>query len=78
MNDCIEFDLRDVYGRPTAYPVNETARYLCQIAGTKTLTPNTISVADWMGFRFQRAIGEPSGLTMHKWTAEELLNALTS
>lgn len=77
MENMVQFDLRDVYGRPTAYPVNDTARHLCQIAGTKTLTPNTVSIAGRMGFRFYRAIGEPSGLTMHSWTAEELLKALT-
>ena len=46
---CIK--LRNVYGRDQFYPFNETARLFAQIAGTKTLLPDTLALARKLGYR---------------------------
>lgn len=44
-----EIQIRDVYGKATAYPINETAKCLARIAGTKTLTRYVLAQALSMG-----------------------------
>lgn len=50
MNATVEIEVRNVYGTPTIYPVNEQAKLLARIAGTKTLTHATLALAEQMGF----------------------------
>lgn len=42
--------LREVYGKPLVYPVNEQAKLLAELAGSKTLTSHTMTLARRMGF----------------------------
>lgn len=51
----ILIEVRNVYGVPTVYPVNEAARLLAEIAGTKTLTHVTLALAERMGFAIKEA-----------------------
>lgn len=46
----IEIEVRNVYGVPTIYPVNDQAKLLAKIAGTKTLTNASLALAEQMGF----------------------------
>lgn len=49
----LEIKIKDVYGNQTLYPVNEKARILAKIAGTKTLTKETVALAKQLGFTFE-------------------------
>lgn len=51
----IEIEVRNVYGNITIYPVNEAAKLLAEIAGTKTLTNKTLALAERMGFLIAEA-----------------------
>jgi len=53
MNTTAQVEIKEVYGNRAVYPVNDTARYLAQLAGTKTLTTSTINTAKNMGFTFE-------------------------
>jgi hypothetical protein len=48
-----QIEVKEVYGNRTIYPVNEQARLLARIAGTKTLTPSTVILAKELGFHFE-------------------------
>lgn len=50
MNTRVEVEVRNVYGVPTVYPVNEQAVKLAKLAGSKTLTKRTLVQAEAMGF----------------------------
>jgi len=54
MIDVIAVTIKNVYGEPKAYPANEQAQILADIAGTKTLTVNTLRCAEDMGFIIRR------------------------
>jgi len=41
---------REVYGVAKFYPMNTTAKLFAEIAGTKTLTEQTIGLAQHLGF----------------------------
>jgi len=43
--------VRDVYGRRTVYPVCPQAKIFAQIAGSKTLTPQVVSLIKDLGYR---------------------------
>ena len=45
-------DIKSVYGNRTVYPANQTAELLAQLAGTKTLTETTITLAKQLGYTF--------------------------
>lgn len=45
----IEVTVRNVYGNELIYPVNDAAKTLAEIAGTKTLKPDTLSLARKLG-----------------------------
>jgi pyruvate/2-oxoglutarate/acetoin dehydrogenase E1 component len=45
----VKVQIVDVYGKPTYYPTNHIAEMLSHIAGTKTLTPQTLKLAHDMG-----------------------------
>ena len=52
MNDLvIECVARTVYGKTLYYPTNDRANYLAHIAGTETLTMQTLKLAKDMGLR---------------------------
>ena len=53
MNTIAQIEIREVYGNKAIYPVNNTAKYLAQLAGTKTLTTSTLATAKNMGFTFE-------------------------
>ena len=46
----IIYEVRSIYGESKAYPVNEAAKILASIAGTKTLTKATLRKAQALGF----------------------------
>jgi hypothetical protein len=48
-----QIEVKEVYGNRTIYPVNDQARLLARIAGTKTLTNSTILLAKELGFHFE-------------------------
>ena len=48
-----QIEVKEVYGNKTIYPVNEQARLLARIAGTKTLTAATVLLAKDLGFHFE-------------------------
>lgn len=41
---------REVYGVAKFYPVNDNARMIAELAGTKTLTPAAMALAQRLGF----------------------------
>lgn len=43
-------EVKNVYGKETIYPRCEIAQVIAQIAGTKTLTRETIKLAKLLGF----------------------------
>jgi hypothetical protein len=48
-----QIEVKEVYGNRTIYPVNDQAKLLAQIAGTKTLTVATLNLAKKLGFTFE-------------------------
>jgi hypothetical protein len=54
MENVIQIQVRTVYGVMQAYPVNEQAKLLAQIAGTKTLQHATLAYAERMGFQIEQ------------------------
>jgi hypothetical protein len=46
---------RDVYGVKTYYPADDTARTFARIAGTKTLTRDTIEQIKKLGYIIEQA-----------------------
>lgn len=59
MNTTILVEVRQVYGCTKVYPMNEQAKLLAGIAGTATLTPFTLQLAEKMGFTITRAAPKP-------------------
>jgi hypothetical protein len=55
MNHTAIVEIREVYGNKTIYPVNEVAKNIARLAGTKTLTTGTVALAKNMGFAFEIA-----------------------
>jgi hypothetical protein len=51
LEHVIEVRFDRIYGRLTCYPVNDAAKALAEIAGTKTLTPAAIEGARKLGFK---------------------------
>ena len=49
----IQIEIRNVYGKETIYPANETAQIFAKIAGTKTLLPDTLRHAKALGYDVQ-------------------------
>lgn len=48
----ITIQLRSIYGRTKAYPVCDRAKAFASIAGTSTLTINTLRNIDALGYGF--------------------------
>jgi hypothetical protein len=47
----VEYKWRNVYGVELRYPVNNLARLVCQLAGTKTLTDGAVATLSEYGIR---------------------------
>ena len=56
----LEVEIRTVYGKPLYYPINDKAQMLSHIAGTETLTAQTLKLAKDMGMtiRFSHTVPE--------------------
>ncbi len=52
MTRCL-IEIKDQYGNDVVYPACETSRLLAKIAGTKTLTADTIMYAKRLGYIFE-------------------------
>lgn len=50
MNDTVELLVREQYGQQTFHPHNDTAHLLAAIAGTKTITKQTIGYILKLGY----------------------------
>lgn len=50
----VQVQVRNVYGKATVYPANETAEFFAAIAGTKTLAPVVLAYARRLGFDIQQ------------------------
>ena len=46
----ITVEIRDVYGKPTVYPMDDAARTFADIAGTTTLTDMTLKRIKLLGY----------------------------
>jgi hypothetical protein len=44
------FRITTSYGNIRCYPVNATAKLLCDLSGFKTLLPNTLTIMEDLGF----------------------------
>lgn len=44
-------NIRNVYGKETIYPVCDAAKTFAEIAGTATLTPQTMRHIEKLGYR---------------------------
>ena len=54
------FRLKSAYGQVRAYPVNTEAKLLCDLTGSKTLLPQSISTIVSLGFNVvDDASGQP-------------------
>jgi len=50
MNREVKLVQRDVYGKPTLYPVNRAAQLFALIAGTRTIRHNDVEMIRQLGF----------------------------
>lgn len=50
LKPSITVEIRDVYGKPAAYPMDEAARLFADIAGTTTLTDMTLKRIKLLGY----------------------------
>jgi hypothetical protein len=48
-----QVEIKQVYGVNTVYPLNDKARLIARLAGTKTLTTEAINIARDLGFTFE-------------------------
>jgi hypothetical protein len=51
----ITVEIRDVYGKPTVYPICGTAKTFASIAGTTTLTYPTLVRINSLGYQINEA-----------------------
>jgi hypothetical protein len=58
----ITVSIREVYGIKTAYPVCMTAKLFASIAGTKTLTLQTLKKIEALGYQIMQELPEPLAL----------------
>tara|TARA_Y100000994_G_scaffold218824_1_gene197035 strand:+ start:196 stop:438 length:243 start_codon:yes stop_codon:yes gene_type:complete len=58
------YEIRDVYGRPLAYPINDRADQLQNLTGKKTLRRSDISKIVDLGFQVVTVHGEPLNPSM--------------
>lgn len=58
MNNQLHIQIKTVFGKEMIYPANDQARRLCEMVGSKTLTPQIIRDAQGMGFSFLTVASE--------------------
>jgi hypothetical protein len=51
--NTIQVQIRDVYGRQTAYPVCEKAKLFAKLAGTATLTHDARQIIRALGYNIE-------------------------
>ena len=51
MDRSIKITERNVYGETKFYPACDTSKVLCEVAGTKQVTPSMISILKANGFK---------------------------
>lgn len=49
----IVVSIRDVFGRPTVYPVCDTAKAFAALAGTKTLGEHALKIIRQLGYSIE-------------------------
>ena len=52
------FEIRSAFGQARAYPVSPAAQALCNLTGSKTLLPQSISTISSLGFICETTAGE--------------------
>ena len=52
------YEIRQIYGRPLAYPVNDRAETIQGLTGSKTLRPHDIAKIESLGFNVVTIHGE--------------------
>ena len=52
------YEIKEVYGRPLAYPINDQAEHIQDLSGFKTLRPSDISTIQSLGFQVVTIHGE--------------------
>jgi hypothetical protein len=57
--DLIAVVIKEVYGKPMAYPANYRAEVFAAVAGVKTLNSRLIELARDLGFRVEEVWGKP-------------------
>lgn len=63
MNNVIQIEARDQYGRIVYHPANDVAKALARIAGTKTLTVETLAVAQHdLGYVVEQVVPRYQGV----------------
>jgi hypothetical protein len=53
MQTVVQVHVKSVYGEDKVYPVNEAAETFARIAGTKTLTPQTMMLIRQLGYTIE-------------------------
>lgn len=51
--NTIKVSIRDIYGRQSAYPVCDKAKLFAKLAGTTTLTHNTLELIKQLGYTIE-------------------------
>ena len=54
--EVFHYYIRSVYGTDLMYPANPASRLICDIAGTKTLSPYTIATLEAYGITTQEVL----------------------
>jgi len=49
----VEIEIRDVYGKSLAYPLNREAGLIAELSGHRTLTRGALSLAEGLGFEIE-------------------------
>lgn len=62
MSASITIEVRHVYGVPTIYPACPTASLLARLAGTKTITPDSLRTIRELGYTVQVKAPDTSAL----------------
>jgi len=58
MANAVEVEVRSVYGNLMIYPINEAAKLIALIAGTKTLSNVNLAYAERLGFEIKEVSPE--------------------
>ena len=74
MTKNIQIEIRNVYGNPTAYPINETGKQLAAMANQKTLTRGRLHSLICIGFDIEVVA---LGKICHTFPAGETANLST-